>query len=473
MERVSLSDLIAAVGGKTAHVDNLAVGFDHVGTDSRSLCAGSVFWALRGENHDGHDFIDDAFRRGAVACVARADRAPANGRPAVLVNDPLEALWKFAGWYRGCQEALVIGVTGSVGKTTTREMIYAALGASHRGTRSQKNYNNHVGLPLSVLDIEKNHEFAVLEMGASRVGEIRDLARIAAPEVGVVTRIGLAHLAGFGSEKQIVQAKGELVESLPAAGFAILSGDDPKSGQLAQRAQCPVIFVGEGRENDLRATSVSAGINRLRFRADGHTYEVPATGRHHITAALAAIAIAREIGLNPEAVAEGLQTFVPAAGRCRYERIGPWDVIDDTYNANPSSMQAACDVLRTWQGDGRRLLIVGDMLELGGRTVECHRELGRQAAAIGIDHLVAFGEQSEHVVRGARESGMHPHRIAQCEGIDALLTVLDCWVEPGAVVLIKGSRGMRMERVLEWMREHKEPQVPQQHTARFWKRACA
>ncbi|MGE3314159.1 MAG: UDP-N-acetylmuramoyl-tripeptide--D-alanyl-D-alanine ligase, partial [Planctomycetaceae bacterium] len=448
------------------------ITFDRVSIDSRTLRAGDLFWAIRGETHDGHDYIGEAVKRGAVASVVRNEIASSVGRPAIAVPDTLDALGKFARWYRDRQEALVIGVTGSVGKTTTREMIHAVLQAGFRGTKSQRNYNNHVGLPLCILDIEKSHEFAVLEMGASRIGEIRDLARIAAPEIGVITKIGLAHLSSFGSEKQIVQAKGELVEAIPPSGFAVLSGDDARSSALAARTQCPVIYVGENTQNNVRATSVSVEPERLKFRVDGKTYEVMATGRHHLTAALAAIAIAREVGMENDAISEGLRSFEPVAGRCRLETIGTWSVIDDTYNANPSSMQAACEVLRTWKGDAKKLLIAGDMLELGTRTVECHRELGRQAAASGLDHLIVFGEQSEHVVRGARESGMDPHRMAQCETLDSLLTVLDCWVDSGAMLLVKGSRGMRMERVLEWLREHKEQNV-RQHTARTPARACA
>lgn len=471
MECLSVADLLAATGGKAAGCE-AGITFDRVSIDSRTVRAGDVFWAIQGEKHDGHDYVPQALQRGAAVCVVRNDKLAAVNGPAIAVPNTLDALAKLARWYRDRQEALVIGVTGSVGKTTTREMIYSVLKAGFRGTRSQRNYNNHVGLPLCVLDIESKHEFAVLEMGASRIGEIRDLARIAAPEIGVVTKIGLAHLSSFGSEKLILQAKGELVEAIPRNGFAVLSGDDSRCANLVSRAQCPVLLVGESHRNNVRATSISAEPGRLRFRVDGRTFEVPATGRHHLTAALAAIAIAREVGLENENISEGLRSFEPVAGRCRFESIGAWSVIDDTYNANPSSMEAACEVLRTWKGDAKKLLIAGDMLELGSRTVECHRELGRQAAGSDLDHLVVFGEQSEHVVRGARESGMDPHRMAQCETFDSLLTVLDCWADAGAVLLIKGSRGMRMERVLDWLREQNDKNSLVQN-ARTPARACA
>jgi UDP-N-acetylmuramoyl-tripeptide--D-alanyl-D-alanine ligase len=282
---------------------------------------------------------------------------------------------------------------------------------------------------------------------------MRELAEFASPEVGVVTAVGLAHFEKFGGEQQIVQAKGELVEALPASGFAVLAGDDPRVRGMAGRAKCRTLFVGEGPDNNVRATDIEAVPDRLGFRVDGQRFEVPVTGRHHLTAALSAIAVAREAGLPADLIAEGLRTFAPVAGRCRVERIGPWTVIDDTYNASPDSMRAACEVLRTWTGTGRKILVAGDMLELGKWTVASHVELGRTVAHAGIDCLLAYGDQAGHVVRGARTAGMDGHRLAECESFEALLTVLDCWLEPETVVLVKGSRGMRMERVIEWLRE--------------------
>jgi len=454
MERVSLTELLAATGGAAVGFDRLDVGFEAVANDSRTSGAGDLFWALRGDRHDGHDFVQDALARGAAACIVQADKHRGEHRPAVLVRDTLEALWDLARWYRRRLDVLTIAVTGSVGKTTTREMIHAALGAGFAGTRSPHNYNNHIGVPLSILGIERHHDFAVLEIGASRVGEIHELAGIAVPQVGVVTAVGPAHLDGFGDEDEIVRAKGELIEALPKSGLAVLAGDDPRVRQMAVRAACRVVFVGEGANNDLRATDVEAGPNRLRYRIDGDTYELPVTGRHHLTAALCATAVAREIGMSPAAIAEGLDTFTPARGRCRPEQIGAWIVIDDTYNANPSSMQAACEVLKGWAGDGSRILVAGDMLELGCRTEELHVTLGRTVARAGIDHLLAYGGSAHHVIRGAREAGMDSRRLADCREIDDVSAALECRLEPGDVVLVKGSRGMRMERVIDRIREH-------------------
>ena len=470
MEHVSLAQLLAATGAEAVGLKCGERGFDSVETDSRAVRAGDLFWAIKGQRHDGHDFVEQALRRGACAAVVQNTKQTDPQSPLVIVPNTHEALWRFARWYRRCRDALVIGVTGSFGKTTTRSMIHAVLSTQFVGTQSPGNYNNQFGVPLSILEIDAKHEFAVLEFGASSVGEIRSLAGIAEPEIGVVTGIGPAHLDGFGDEQKIVVAKGELVESLPETGFAVLWGDDLHVRQLADRASCRVLFVGENADNDLQATDVQIVKNRLCFTVHNEFFELPTAGRHHLSAALCAIAIAKEIGLEPADIAEALQSFRPPPGRCRLEQIGCWTIINDTYNANPTSMQAACRHLRDWQTAGRKLLIAGDMLELGTRTAEFHREFGRSAAESGIDHLLVHGQQARHVIGGAIERGMPTHRLAECENFDAVLTVLDCWLEPGDVVLVKGSRAMRMERVVEWLRARQRRQGP---SSAVPLRACA
>jgi UDP-N-acetylmuramoyl-tripeptide--D-alanyl-D-alanine ligase len=451
MKSVSLEALLAATAGEAVACDTGAE-FSRVEIDSRTLRAGSLFWALKGDRHDGHDFAGDALSKGAAACVVDRDRARGVAGPKICVDDTLRALHDFAAWSRRGQDALVIGVTGSVGKTTTREMLHAVLAAGYSGVCSPHNYNNHVGLPLSILNIEPAHEFAVLEMGASHVGEIRELAAVAAPEVGVVTAIGAAHIEGFGDVARVIEAKGELVEALPRSGFAVLSGDDPNVRSLADRAACPVVFVGERGNNDLQADRVNVEKQRLTFRADGAMYEIAATGRHHLTAALCAIAVAKEIGLDSRRIADGLRRFRPVAGRSRLEAIGPWEVIDDTYNASPRSMQAACELLRDWNAGGKKLLVAGDMLELGRQSAECHAQLGRLASGAGAAFLVAHGSHAAHTISGALEAGMKPHQLALCTTFESVLAVLDCWLEPGDAILVKGSRGMKMERVIDWLR---------------------
>lgn len=473
MERVSLHQLRAAVGGRVVGAD-AEVWFDGISVDSRTIRQGEAFWALPGERHDGHDYISEAQRRGAVLCVAEENRLNDISGPTLLVPCTLTALGEWARWTRQQHDALVIGVTGSVGKTTTRELIYSALRGQFQGIRSQRNYNNEVGLPLTLLDLRRDHEFAVLEMGAGRIGDIRRLTEIAQPEIGVVTAIALAHVQGFGGEREIIQGKGELLESLPRGGFAVLPGDDPKLRGMAVRAACPVLFVGEHENNHLRAREVVAQRDSLSFTVDHHRYEVPITGRHALSNVLCAIAIAREVGLRASVIEEGLRTFRPVAGRSHVMQIGLWMVIDDTYNANPGSMTAACRLLTEidFGKVNKRLLIVGDMLELADEALPAHRRLGEEAARAGVDRLLACGDHAADVLDGAMHAGMKSHHIAGCRELDPLLAVLDCWLEPNDVLLVKGSRGMRMERVIEWLRE-RAAQESEENTPRWPRRACA
>lgn len=453
METVPLTDLLAATRGEAVGLTVDSTVVRHVSVDSRTLAGGDLFWALLGTNHDGHHFVADAARRGAVASVVERKSAANLSGPLIVVDDSLVALGDFARWYRQRSESLVIGVTGSVGKTTTREMIFAVLSARHQGLQSCKNFNNEVGLPLSLLDLAATDEFGVFEMGAARIGDISHLCRIACPEVGVITRIGKAHLDSFGSLEAIYRGKGELLRALPAHGFAVIGGDDPAMRSLAEGVACPVIFVGENSGNTVRATDVAFEPGILRFSVDGRKYEVPAPARHYLTAAMCALAVGREIGMDPPAIAEGLSRFVGQPGRCMVEHAGACTIIDDTYNANPLSMQAACLCLGDWPGQGHKLLIVGDMLELGAETRKSHQELGACVAATNVDRLLAFGENAGDVSWGALHAGMQPHVVAECHEMEALLTVLDCWLEPGDVVLVKGSRGMRMERVVQWLKQ--------------------
>lgn len=455
MEQLSLRDVMQATGGTLSGVAAPDALFDRVSIDSRVVQPGAVFWALRGERHDGHSFVTQARERGAILSVVEANDQAMPSGPLVIVRDTGRALMDFARWYRGTLDALVIGLTGSVGKTTARDLIHLALASEFEGIRSRRNFNNTIGLPLSLLEADHRHEYIVLEMGAARIGDIADLARIASPEVGVVTAIGPAHLESFGSLAGIIQGKGELLESLPPSGFAVLPGDDATLRQMADRAPCPVIFVGEGDDNHLQATRVRASYEGLQFRVDGVDFSVPICGRHHLTNALCAIAIAREIGVRLPSVAQGLERFEPIEGRCRLRTIGSWTVIDDTYNASPLSVTAACRMLVDLEvpGIGRRVLVLGDMRELGEVADSEHQKIGELAAALKLDLVLACGRHADALAEGAERRGMPPHRIAVAPDVETVKAVLDCWLEPGDVVLVKGSRVMQMERIVDWMAE--------------------
>jgi UDP-N-acetylmuramoyl-tripeptide--D-alanyl-D-alanine ligase len=453
MESVSLAQLSEAVHGHPVRMADETLAFREVTTDSRTVVPGSIFWALTGENLDAHQFVPEAEARGAICCVVKRGQAHTGSGTLLEVDDTLHALADFAGWYRLQRDAMVIGVTGSVGKTTTREMIYSVLNTSHDGIRSQKNFNNEIGLPLTLLQLGSQHDFAVLELGARRIGEIRKLAEIAQPEIGVITAITPVHLETFGSIHGVLQAKGELLESLPKAGFAVIPGDDELTRSLATRAAGRVVMVGQGPHNQIKATHVDVGINRLRFKVGNTNYEVPVTGRHYLNSALSAIAVGREIGLSTDAIVRGLKSFVPVDGRCEVEQLGPWTLINDTYNSSPASMQAACQLLADWKTGRSRILVAADMLELGEAADLYHQQIGADAAHAKLNYLLALGPHADQVAAGAIAAGFPRHGIATCQEFDTMLAILDCWLEDDATVLVKGSRGMRMERVVEWLRK--------------------
>lgn len=464
MERLTLRELATATSGRLRGVKSADESFDRVSIDSRDIRFGDVFWALRGESHDGHDFVDDALRSDAQLCVVSAQRADSTNGPVLIVDDTLRALGRFASWYRHQWDPLVIAVTGSVGKTTTRELVYAALGQQYHGIRSLSNFNNLIGLPLSLLRLDSSHEFAVIEMGASERGDIRQLCHLALPEVGIVTAIGPAHLQSFGSLEAIIQTKSELLEQLPATGFAVLPGDDPVLIRMADRAACPVILVGLADHNQIKATHVEVQAGCLRFHCEGEKFNIPITGRHVLSNALCAIAVGLEIGMSTHSLAAGLARYTGVPGRCGLLRIGPWTVIDDTYNASPLAVAAACRVLSDvgMTNTGQRLLILGDMRELGETAAHEHEQIGSLAAQLRLDRLLVCGQHADDVARGASQFGMKPHQIVAARDTETLIAMLDCWIEPNDLLLIKGSRATRMERVIDWLKQRAHDNASQE-----------
>ena len=455
----TLHDLQQTTGGvlywpEGAARDPGTIALGPVAVDSREVAPGSVFWGLTGPRHDGSDFAADAFARGAAgAVVSKPVDVPAD-RWALMVDDTQEALRQWATWKRRHFTGTVIAVTGSVGKTTTRQMIHTVLKSRLRGTASPRNYNNHVGVPLSMTQLEPDHDYAVLELGASRRGEIAALAELSAPKVGVITHVGDAHLGGFGSRHAIAETKAELLAVLPPDGHAVL-GDDPWLRRMAQGCQAPITWVGHTDQCDLVATDVQSASGMLSFRVHDCGFSVPVWGRHHLTSALLAVAMGRIMGFDLAQIAAALAEFTSVPMRCEVMEVRGATIINDTYNSSPTAMQAALELLRDFDAPGRRVIVCGDMAELGGEARWLHHRLGNQIVTLcGADLLIACGQYAREVVAGARAAGMPRARAIPCRTPDETLPYLGQAILPGDVVLVKGARVMAMERVVEAMAQY-------------------
>lgn len=469
MRAVTFRELTQAVRGRSVGVMLHEATFHRVETDSRRVRPGDLFWALRGPNHDAHNYLAEAAEHGAVACVIEHSRVDESHLPTIAVDDTRRALGEFAAWYRHTLQTRIIGITGSVGKTSTRHMVYSMLSSRIPGTESPGNFNNEIGVPLSLLSVGDEDEFAAIELAASSPGEIGALARMARPQIGIITAVTPTHLETFGSLEAIAQTKAELLDHLPEDGLAILNGDSELVREMVYQARCNVLVVGTRGQCDLRAESIETDGAIQRFVVDDREYELRAPGRHLIPSALATIAVGREWGLSPDEIADGLREFLPVPGRCRAVQIGEWTVIDDSYNASPASMAAACETLRDWPGARKRILLAGDMLELGTEAAAYHRNLGQLAATSGLDGLICIGQHASEVLAGARDSGMSRSDLGLCRDHELAELLLDCWMEPGTVLLVKGSRAMHMESLLVAVRElavqRTTPALPLRHAA--------
>ncbi|HSG71590.1 MAG TPA: UDP-N-acetylmuramoyl-tripeptide--D-alanyl-D-alanine ligase [Planctomycetaceae bacterium] len=426
--------------------------FSSVSIDSRTIEAGELFWAIEGPHHDGHNYLAEAERQGAVAAVVSRVIDDLH-IPQIIVEETTAALGRFARWHRDQQPGIVIGVTGSVGKTTARHMLHGLLSHKYSGIQSPFNFNNQVGVPLSLLQMQPEHEFAVIELAASAPGEIRELGSITRHEVAWITSIAEAHLEGFGSIDQILTSKAELLETLDEGGFAVLNGDDARLYELSKTLSCPVLLYGRGHQNHFQATIVNREPSGWNFEVNGELFFLPAVNPALISTAAGAIAIATELGMDIDEIRTGLRHFTPPSSRCELKTIGPWTVIDDTYNASPLSVRAACQTLTDWTTPHRKFLILGDMLELGLDAKRLHSETASAIGSAGIDYLIAHGEFSAEVASKAARSGTAPHQIADCPTLETIDFTLDCWLQPGDVILVKGSRGMRMERIISWLEQ--------------------
>jgi UDP-N-acetylmuramoyl-tripeptide--D-alanyl-D-alanine ligase len=420
--------------------------------DSRTVGPGQLFFAVKGERLDGHDFVEAALGRGAVAAVVRADqlgRYPGETR-LLAVEDTLVALQTLATAVRKLWGKPLIGVTGSVGKTTTKEAIAHVLSTRFRVLKSEGNFNNHFGLPLMLLKLEPEYDVAVIEMGMSHAGEIRALAKIAQPEIGVVTNVAPVHLEFFDSLAGIARAKYELVESLPAGGTAVLNADDEYVSQFGRDFEGKVVMYGRRATASVRAENVwSRGTQGAEFDVViGSVREhatLPLVGEHNVLNALAAVAVGLERGLTSAEAVGALATLAPADKRGQVLQVGNITVINDCYNSNPKALGAMVDALAGMTAK-RRIVVAGEMLELGPAGEEMHRQAGQHIGEKKIDVLVGVRGLARMMVEGARKAGTPADFVATPEEAGEWLAREG---RDGDLVLLKASRGVKLEKALE------------------------
>lgn len=443
--------LADVVGGDLVSGDPGAVVTDVV-IDSRRVRSGSLFVALPGEHTDGHRFLGDAASKGAAACLVALGAPVPTGMAAVGVDDPADALVGLARWVRTTVDPTVVAITGSSGKTTTKDLMAAAIGAGRTVVATPGSYNNELGVPLTCCALDADTEVLVAEVGARGVGHIAGLASWLAPDVAVVTMVGGAHLETFGSLEGVARAKAELVQALPADGVAVLNADDPRVAAMAAVAPGEVRTYGLGPGAQWRAEDVRLDpLARAAFTVRGVGVRVPVPGPHNVGNALAAIVAADAVGVGPAVAAEGLAAARVSRWRMELVRTrGEVTVLNDAYNANPASVVAALETLAAVGVPGRRWAVLGVMAELGPGSAAEHERVGETVARLDLDGLVAVGPEAAGILQGAQRAGAGQAGSGQwlaADGPDEALAVLEPHLRPGDVVLVKASRAAGLERV--------------------------
>ena len=451
MDPLPISRVAEFAGGILSKKD-VDLTVERISTDSRTLRAGDLFVALRGENFDGHKFIEDVAKgRAAGAIVEKKWTGKIDKKfPLIRVRDTLIAYQELAANYRKSLPLKVLAITGSNGKTSTKDFVAAALARRYRVTKTEGNFNNHVGLPRTILEASSKDEIAVWEIGMNHPGEIAALARLAAPDAAIITNVGIAHIEFMGTREAIAAEKGALAEAVGSEGTVILNGDDPFSEQIAARTNGKIIFSGI-EKGSVRATEIrqSASGSEFTILEGAHRCraQLPVPGLHMVQNAVLAVAAGRLFGLSLEECAAGLASAPLAKARLQIKTIHGVQFIDDSYNANPDSMKAALRTLVELDVDGRRIAILGEMGELGEESERGHREVGECAALLAIDQLITIGEAGGKIARAAQNAGLE-NTVAVASTSEAAELLAEK-ASPGDLVLVKGSRSARTERVLE------------------------
>ena len=447
MKPFLLGDAVKATGGRFfGNAEALSSEITFVTSDSRTAAPGALFIAFKGARADGHDFMTNCLAAGAVGCISEREPVSPAETPCIVVPSSLQATGALAAWHRRRFDIPVIGITGSVGKTTTKEMIASVLAQRYNTHKTEKNFNNELGVPQTLLRLDDEHQVSVVEMGISDFGEMRRLTHMVQPTIAVFSVIGYSHLEYLGNRAGVLRAKAEIFEGMDAGGLAIVNGDD----DLLNALETPVrkITYGQQPHNDVVAENIRnlgmAGIQlTIRHAKGAFEANIPAFGAHMVYAALAGAAVGLALGLTEAEIAEGIARYHTVGDRARVIDANGMTVISDCYNANPNSTGAALDSLA--QLNGRKVCILGDMLELGEETAELHRQVGCRAVARGIDQIIACGTLSRNTYEGALAEGGNALYFANKP---ALLAELSKLVQPGDRILVKASHSMAFEDIV-------------------------
>ena len=438
-----------------------AVPVERVCTDSRQARAGDLFFAIKGGRFDGHDFIPAVAQNGATAVVVENSRVPADlpDCAVMAVDDVRQAFGRLAAVYRNLFDLPVVAVAGSNGKTTTKELIAAVLRQKFSTLWSEASFNNDIGVPLTLLRLEKTHRAAVFEVGTNHPGELAPLLRLIRPQYGVLTNIGREHLEFFGDIGGVAAEEGWVAEVLPADGTLFVNGDDEWCDRIGQRTRATTVRVGLGERNDWCARSIRTTTKGVTFRVDAPRaeysgeYRIRLLGRHQVLNALLAVAVGERLGLDQAEIQRGLAECQPPKMRLQLWDNGDIRILDDSYNANADSMLAALQVLMDLPCKGRRVAVLGDMAELGAQAEAAHAEVGRRVAELGVGQLFAVGKMAAGIARSAREAGLT--RVIEFADVEGAAAALKTLLKPGDVVLLKASRATGLERIVNALRDER------------------
>ncbi len=455
--RLRITEVIRAVGGRCLQSGGEDLIVEGITTDSRQEVTGGLFIPLKGEHFDGHTFIDTVYDKGIRVVLTMEEQVRDQRLWVIQVADTRQALLDLACYYRQQFTLPVVGITGSVGKTSTKEMVAAVLSGALHVHKTEGNFNNEIGLPLTLFKLETSHEAAVIEMGMNHFDEIRRLSLTAYPQVAVITNIGTSHIENLGSREGILKAKLEILEGLSKEGVLIVNGDNDLLGDLQQPSVCKLTY-GLACTNDYYAEAIKSEgcYTKARIITPQYTFNISinALGEHMVYNTLAAIAVAQHLGLSKEEIEAGLKKYEPAKMRMHIEKYGNGiTVIDDTYNASPDSMEAALKVLKDYKAEGCKIAVLGDMFEMGEFAPELHKSVGRSAAHLGIDKLYAVGTLAKDIYKGAQEDGLS--EVYYYPTKEMFITKVEEILKPGDTVLFKASRGMRFEEMLSAVRKVK------------------